>query len=57
MPTDGSHYFSSYHLKNNSIYTGADRSSYVLLPIVPPKTEAQAANLGGIKLPRGEGPE
>jgi len=56
MPTDGSHYFSSYHLKNNSIYTGADRSSYVLLPIVPPKTEAQT-NLGGIKLPRGEGQE
>jgi putative CocE/NonD family hydrolase len=56
MPTDGSHYFSSYHLKNNSVYTGADRSSYILLPIVPPKTEAQT-NLGGIKLPRGEGQE
>jgi len=32
---DGGHYFAAYNLKNNTIYTGGDRASYVLLPIVP----------------------
>jgi predicted acyl esterase len=36
QPHDGQHYFSAYHLQKNTIYTGADRASYVLLPIVPP---------------------
>ncbi len=34
---DGQHYFAAYNLQNNTIYTGGDRASYVLLPIVPAK--------------------
>ncbi|MED5536009.1 MAG: CocE/NonD family hydrolase [Pseudomonadota bacterium] len=34
---DGGHYFAAYNLENNSIYTGGDRASYVLFPIVPAK--------------------
>jgi len=34
-PHDGEHYFAAYKLKNNSIYTGGDRASYVLLPLIP----------------------
>ncbi len=37
QPHDGEHYFAAYKLKNNSIYTGGDRASYVLLPIIPGK--------------------
>jgi putative CocE/NonD family hydrolase len=55
LPTDGSHYFATYHLKNNSIYTGGDRASYVLLPIGPPNPNAQVTKLGGIKLGAGGG--
>ena len=36
QPHDGQHYFSAYHLKNNTVYTGGEHASYVLLPIVPP---------------------
>jgi len=32
---DGGHYFAAYNLEDNSIYTGGDRASYVLLPFVP----------------------
>ncbi len=53
LPSDGGHYFSSYHLKNNSIYTGADRASYMLLPIVPAKAQSQQTKLGGIKVGGG----
>jgi len=35
QPHDGEHYFAAYKLKNNSIYTGGDRPSHVLLPIIP----------------------
>ena len=35
QPHDGEHYFAAYKLKNNSIHTGGDRASYVLLPIIP----------------------
>jgi predicted acyl esterase len=35
QPHDGDHYFAAYKLGNNSIYTGGDRASYVLLPIIP----------------------
>jgi predicted acyl esterase len=35
QPHDGDHYFAAYKLKNNSIYTGGDRASYVLLPVIP----------------------
>lgn len=35
QPHDGQHYFSAYHLKDNTIYTGGERASYVLLPIIP----------------------
>jgi putative CocE/NonD family hydrolase len=35
QPHDGDHYFAAYKLKNNSIYTGGERASYVLLPVVP----------------------
>jgi predicted acyl esterase len=34
---DGSHYFAAYNLGDNTVYTGGDRASYVVLPIVPPK--------------------
>ena len=49
MPHDGARYFSVYHLKNNTLYLGGDRASYVLLPIVPPKG-GPVPNLGGIIL-------
>jgi hypothetical protein len=32
---DGQHYFAAYNLHDNTIYTGGERSSYVLLPMVP----------------------
>lgn len=35
QPHDGDHYFAAYNLKNNSIYTGGERASYVLLPVIP----------------------
>jgi len=35
QPHDGEHYFAAYKLMNNSIYTGGDRASYVLLPLIP----------------------
>ena len=35
QPHDGEHYFAAYKLKDNSIYTGGDRASYVLLPVIP----------------------
>ena len=35
QPHDGDHYFAAYKLENNSIYTGGERASYVLLPVVP----------------------
>jgi len=34
---DGQHYFAAYNLGDNTVYTGGDRASYVVLPIVPPK--------------------
>jgi putative CocE/NonD family hydrolase len=37
---DGQHYFAAYNLGDNTIYTGGDRASYVLLPIVPAKSDA-----------------
>ena len=40
QPHDGQHYFSAYHLKNNTIYTGGDRASYVLLPVIPAQSDA-----------------
>lgn len=39
QPHDGDHYFAAYKLKDNSIYTGPDYPSYVLLPIVPARKE------------------
>ncbi len=54
MPHDGERYFSAYHLKNNTLYVGGDRASYVLLPIVPPKG-GPVPNLGGINLRGGGG--
>lgn len=41
LPHDGQHYFSAYHLKDNTIYTGGERASYVLLPIIPSLENAQ----------------
>jgi putative CocE/NonD family hydrolase len=35
QPSDGGHYFAAYNLDNNTIYTGGDRASYVLLPFIP----------------------
>ena len=32
---DGAHYFAAYNLANNSIYTGGDRASYVILSLIP----------------------
>ena len=51
---DGAHYFSTYHLKNNSIYTGGDRASYVQLPIVPARS-GLITDLGGIRIGGGGG--
>ena len=34
---DGEHYFAAYNLGDNTVYTGGDRASYLVLPIVPPK--------------------
>jgi predicted acyl esterase len=34
---DGQHYFAAYNLQNNTLYTGGERASYVVLPIVPSK--------------------
>jgi predicted acyl esterase len=53
LPHDGRHYFAAYHLKNNSIYTGGDRASYVLLPIVPAKGGTTLTRLGGIRVGGG----
>ncbi len=36
-PHDAQHYDGAYKIANNTIYTGGDRASYVLLPIVPAK--------------------
>jgi uncharacterized protein len=38
QPHDGQHYFAAYHLAKNSIHIGGDHASYVLLPIVPPRS-------------------
>ncbi|MEE8496791.1 MAG: CocE/NonD family hydrolase [Xanthomonadales bacterium] len=35
QPSDGGHYFAAYNLDNNTIYTGGDHASYVLLPFIP----------------------
>ncbi len=35
QPHDGDHYFAAYKLKNNSIYTGGEHASYVVLPVIP----------------------
>lgn len=37
QPHDGDHYFAAYKLKNNSIYVGGDRASYMQLPLIPAK--------------------
>ena len=37
---DGQHYFAAYNLGENTIYTGGERASYVVLPIVPPQDGA-----------------
>ena len=37
QPHDGQHYFAAYALGNNTIYTGGDRASFILLPFVPAK--------------------
>jgi predicted acyl esterase len=39
QPHDGDHYFAAYKLKDNSIYTGPDHASHVLLPIVPQREQ------------------
>ena len=51
LPHDNEQYFAVYHLGNNTIHTGADRGSYVLLPVVPPKGGVQP-DLGGIRTRR-----
>jgi predicted acyl esterase len=42
---DDGHYFAAYKRGNNTIYTGGDRTSYVLLPIVPPKEADQRVTM------------
>lgn len=42
QPHDGQHYFAAYHLKNNTIYTGGERASYVLLPVIPARTDGES---------------
>jgi predicted acyl esterase len=52
---DNEQYFAAYHLGTNSIYTGADRASYILLPIVPRRPDVEP-DLGGLHVAgRGEG--
>ena len=51
LPHDNEQYFAVYHLGSNTIHTGADRGSYVLLPVVPPKGGVQP-DLGGIRTRR-----
>jgi uncharacterized protein len=48
LPHDNQQYFAVYHLGKNTIYTGGDRSSYILLPIVPPKGGVET-DLGGLR--------
>ncbi len=42
---DGSHYFAAYNLGQNTIYTGGERASYVVLPIVPPKDGEESVSM------------
>jgi len=35
QPHDGDHYFAAYKLKDNSVYTGGEHASYILLPVIP----------------------
>jgi putative CocE/NonD family hydrolase len=54
LPHDNEAYFAVYHLGTNTIYTGGNRASYILLPIVPPRQGAEP-DLGGIRSGRGDG--
>ena len=47
LPHDNQQYFAVYHLGSNTIHTGGDRASYILLPIVPPKG-GPLPDLGGL---------
>jgi predicted acyl esterase len=43
QPRDGigsapyTHYHADYNVGDNTIYSGGDKESYLLLPIIPPK--------------------
>jgi len=39
QPHDGQHYFAAYHLGKNSIHIGGEHASYVLLPVVPARSD------------------
>jgi predicted acyl esterase len=43
QPHDGQHYFAAYHLGKNSIHTGGEHASYVLLPIVPARSDKKSS--------------
>jgi putative CocE/NonD family hydrolase len=47
LPHDNQQYFAVYHLGTNTIHTGGDRASYILLPIVPPRA-GPVVDLGGL---------
>jgi uncharacterized protein len=50
QPHDGQHYFAAYHLGNNTIHTGGEHASYVLLPIVPARDDAPGQSAHGAQL-------
>ena len=48
LPHDNEEYFAAYHLGDNTIYTGGNRASYILLPVVPPRPGVEP-DLGGLR--------
>lgn len=48
LPHDNEQYFAAYHLGNNTVYTGGNRASYILLPVVPSRGGVEP-DLGGIR--------
>ena len=54
LPHDNEQYFAVYHLGSNTVYTGGNRASYILLPVVPPRGGVEP-DLGGIRNRGGSG--
>jgi hypothetical protein len=54
LPHDNEQYFAVYHLGSNTVYTGGNRASYILLPVVPLRGGVEP-DLGGIRTRGGSG--